>query len=254
MLYGTRYGIVSFSICYWFHNRKQYNDDFYKKAKLPYSVALLVIGLVLGGLGRSGFFHNFMPILSDSLHLISDVDPHLFLFVFLPTLIFESAYSLEVHLFKRIFSQIATLAVPGLIVSTVVTAMLVKYLFPWDWSWELCLMFGALISATDPVAVVALLKEVSSKKRLETLIEGESFLNDGTAIILFTLFYSMVIAVSDSSVNFLGVMGEFSFVVIIGFVIGVILGYLAIIFISKVFNNPLVEISLSVGVAYLVFL
>ena len=224
-----------------------------KSMKLPYTVALLIIGLGLGGLERSGFFLTFMPMVSDSINLISDIDPHLFLFVFLPTLIFESAYSLEVHLFKRIFSQIATLAVPGLIVSTIATAVLVKYLFPWDWSWELCLMFGALISATDPVAVVALLKEVSSRKRLETLIEGESLLNDGTAIVLFTLFYGMVLSSGNGSFDFLGVVGEFSFVVMLGLAIGIILGYLAILLISKVFNEPLVEISLSVGVAYLVF-
>jgi len=224
-----------------------------KGTKLPYTVALLLIGLLLGGLDRGGFFDTFMPIVSDSIKLVVDIDPHLFLFVFLPTLIFESAYSLEVHLFKRIFSQIATLAVPGLIVSTVVTAVLVKYLFPWDWSWELCLMFGALISATDPVAVVALLKEVSSRKRLETLIEGESLLNDGTAIVLFTLFYGMVISTTAGSFEFFGVVGEFSFVVLLGLAIGVILGYLAILLISKVFNNPLVEISLSVAVAYTVF-
>lgn len=226
---------------------------FIKGLKLPYTVALLIIGLALGGIERSGFFHTYMPIISDSMELISDIDPHLFLFVFLPTLIFESAYSLEVHLFKRIFSQIATLAVPGLIVSTIATAVLVKYLFPWDWSWELCFMFGALISATDPVAVVALLKEVSSRKRLETLIEGESLLNDGTAIVLFTLFYTMVISPANNSFDLFGVVGEFSFVVLLGLAIGVILGYMAIILISKVFNNALVEISLSVGVAYLVF-
>ncbi|NQY94758.1 MAG: cation:proton antiporter, partial [Campylobacteraceae bacterium] len=105
-----------------------------KGTKLPYTVALLLLGLALGGLDRIGFFHNFMPIVSESIALVVDIDPHLFLFVFLPTLIFESAYSLEVHLFKRIFSQIATLAIPGLIVSTMVTATLVKYFFPWDWS------------------------------------------------------------------------------------------------------------------------
>ncbi len=224
-----------------------------KNTKLPYTVTLLLIGLALGGIDRTGYFESSMPIISESIKLVADIDPHLFLFVFLPTLIFESAYSLEVHLFKRIFPQIAILAVPGLILSTIVTAVLVMYLFPWNWSWELCLMFGALISATDPVAVVALLKEVSSRKRLETLIEGESLLNDGTAIVLFTLFYSMVIATTNTSFDFLGVTGEFSFVVMFGLAIGVIFGYLAILLISKVFNNPLVEISLSVGVAYLVF-
>ncbi len=226
---------------------------FTKGTKVPYTVALLLIGLALGGIERTGFFEHNMQIISHSLVLVADVDPHLILFIFLPTLIFESAYSLEVHLFRRIFSQIAMLAVPGLIISTVATAALVKIFFPWHWEWELALLFGALISATDPVAVVALLKEVSSRKRLETLIEGESLLNDGTAIVLFTLFLTMYLSTSNSSFSFVNVVGEFSFVVLFGLVIGVILGYLAIQLIDRVFNNPLVEITLSVGVAYLVF-
>ena len=224
-----------------------------KGTKIPYTVALLLIGLAFGAVDRTDFFKQNIIIISDTIHLLSDIDPHLILFVFLPTLIFESAFSLEVHLFKRMFSQIATLAVPGLIVCTIATAVLTKLLFPWNWSWELALMFGALISATDPVAVVALLKEVSSRKRLETLIEGESLLNDGTAIVLFTLFYSMVLATTNQQFNFFGVVGEFTIVVMLGLAIGVILGYMAIMLISKVFNNPLVEISLSIGVAYLVF-
>lgn len=224
-----------------------------KGTKVPYTVALLLIGLAMGGVERTGFFEHHMEIISHSLHLVSGIDPHLILFIFLPTLIFESAYGLEVHLFRRIFPQIATLAVPGLIISAVATAALVKTFFPWHWEWELALLFGALISATDPVAVVALLKEVSSRKRLETLIEGESLLNDGTAIVLFTLFLTMYLSTGNSDFSIAGVVGEFTFVVIFGLIIGVILGYLAILLIDKVFNNPLVEITLSVGVAYLVF-
>lgn len=223
-----------------------------KGTKVPYTVALLIIGLFLGGIERTGFFEHNMLIISHTLELVADIDPHLILFIFLPTLIFESAYSLEVHLFKRIFSQIATLAVPGLIISTIATAALAKIFFPWHWEWELALLFGALISATDPVAVVALLKEVSSRKRLETLIEGESLLNDGTAIVLFTLFLTMYLS-SSSDFSLLSVAGDFTFVVSFGLIIGVILGYMAIILIDKVFNNPLVEITLSVAVAYLVF-
>ena len=225
---------------------------FTKGTKVPYTVALLLIGLILGGIERFGFFQNFMPIISESMTLVSNIDPHLILFVFLPTLIFESAYCIEVHLFKRIFSQIAILAIPGLIVSTIATAVLIHYLFPWDWNWHLALMFGALISATDPVAVVAILKEVSSRKRLETLIEGESLFNDGTAIVLFTLFFTMYTS-GESSFDILSGIKEFSIVVIFGLALGVIFGYLAITIISKVFNNPLVEISLSIGVSYMVF-
>ena len=124
--------------------------------------------------------------LTQGLDQLTRIEPHLLLFLFLPTLIFESAFAMETHLFRRLANQIALLAIPVLVVAVLLTALLLRWLLPWEWSWPLCLLFGALISATDPVAVVALLKEVSSRKRLETLIDGESLLNDGTAIVLFT--------------------------------------------------------------------
>jgi len=107
-------------------------------------------------------------MLAETLILVADISPHLIIFV---------------------FSTISLLAVPGLILATTITAVVVTWTFPLQWSWTLCFMFGALNSATDPVAVVALLKEVSSRKRLEALIEGESLLNDGTAIVFFLLLY-----------------------------------------------------------------
>ncbi|EWH11699.1 NhaP-type Na+/H+ and K+/H+ antiporter [Catenovulum agarivorans DS-2] len=223
-----------------------------KQVAIPYTVALLIVGILFGLIYR--FDHNDMPgLYNQTVQLVADIDPHLILFLFLPTLIFESAYAIETHLFKRTFSQIALLAVPGLIVCTSITAVFVKYVFPWDWSWPICFMFGALISATDPVAVVALLKELSSRKRLETLIEGESLLNDGTAIVLFTLFYSMLSASHATDITALGVIGDFTWVVSFGFLIGLAGGWLMILWIGKIFNDPLIEITSSIATAYLVF-
>ena len=164
-----------------------------KGTQIPYTVALLIIGLGIGLVHRTPVVYDYSVTLGETLDLVAEISPHLILFVFLPTLIFESAFAMEVHLFRRMFLQIAILAVPGLMLSTSLTAGLAKWAFPWEWGWALCFMFGALISATDPVAVVALLKEVSSRKRLETLIEGESLLNDGTAIVFFSLFYGWVL-------------------------------------------------------------
>ncbi|MCX4027037.1 cation:proton antiporter [Endozoicomonas sp. SM1973] len=225
-----------------------------KGTQMPYSVCLLVIGLGLGLIQRSGFFTEHSELLDGTLKLVAEVDPHLILFLFLPTLIFESAFSLEVHLFRRIFAQIALLAVPGLIVATTLTAALAKWTFPWEWSWALCLMFGAMISATDPVAVVAMLKEVSSRKRLETLIEGESLLNDGTAIVFFSLFYGWVISAGgQEGGNIFGVAGDFTWVVSIGLILGVLAGFLVMAWIGRVFNDPMIEITLSIATAYLVY-
>ncbi len=224
-----------------------------KLAHLPYSVSLLLLGLGLGLAQRIDVVALNSPLFSSAIDSLSNVDPHLILFLFLPTLIFESAFALETHLFKRIFSQIAILAVPGLIMAAGLTAVLAYLVFPWSWSWPVCFLFGALISATDPVAVVALLKEVSSRKRLETLIEGESLLNDGTAIVFFTLFYGLVVATADVSVNLLLIASEFIWVVVLGLAIGLAGGGLVLLWISRVFNDPLIEITLTISAAYLVY-
>ena len=219
----------------------------------PYSVVLLLAGLGFGLYGRSDHMAENLPELSLALDDLSLIDPHLILLLFLPTLIFESAFAMETHLFKRMFSQIAILAVPGLILTTALTAILAKYFFPWDWSWTVCFLFGALISATDPVAVVSLLKEVSSRKRLETLIEGESLLNDGTAIVLFTLFYGLLALEGEPSINLLTISGSFLYVVFLGLLIGLLIGGLILWWVGHLFNKPIIEITLTVSAAYLAY-
>ena len=219
----------------------------------PYSVVLLLFGLGLGLYSRSFHITENVPALQDALTQLATIDPHLILLLFLPTLIFESAFAMETHLFKRMFSQIAILAIPGLILTTCLTAALAYYFFPWQWSWTVCFLFGALISATDPVAVVSLLKEVSSRKRLETLIEGESLLNDGTAIVLFTLFYGMLSLGADSSFSFATISISFVEVVLLGLFIGCAVGAIILLWIGRLFNQPMIEITLTISGAYLAY-
>merc|ERR1719361_634051 len=70
-----------------------------------------------------------------------------------------------------------------------------------DWSWSYCFMFGTIVSATDPVAVVALLKDLGASKKLSTLIEAESLMNDGTAFVMFLVFQKMASAGGLSAVE-----------------------------------------------------
>ncbi|EID4388441.1 TPA: cation:proton antiporter [Vibrio vulnificus] len=231
-----------------------------KGSQVPYTVALLILGIAIGLAHRGNIFADNYTFIGETLSLASEIDPHLFLFLFLPTLIFESAFAMEVHLFRRMFTQIVILAVPGLMLAIWLTAELVAWVLPeyWQWSWALCLMFGALISATDPVAVVALLKEVSSRKRLETLIEGESLLNDGTAIVFFSLFYGWVLMEFSNPGEAITAppwqaVAQFFVVVFVGLAVGLILGGLCILWIDRVFNDPMIEISLTIAAAYSAF-
>ncbi len=215
---------------------------------IPHTVVLLLVGIALASMDRAGWFGQG-PV-SALFDTVGAVDPHLILFLFLPTLIFQSAYSMEPHLFLRIAPQTVLLAVAGLLISMLLTAAAATWLLPW--SFGVALLFGALISATDPVAVVALLREKSSRKRLEALVEGESLLNDGTAIVFFSLFYGFALG-TVTEVRPLPIVGDFLWVVMAGLLIGLAVGWLTLGVIGRLFNQPLVEISLTVGAAYVTF-
>lgn len=221
-----------------------------RHSRLPYTVILLLVGIAAGGANLYGLFGT-ETVINDVFIQIGHIDPHLILYLFLPTLIFESAYSMEPHLFFRIAPQIILLSIVGLIISMLLSALAVSWML--SWGMGVALLFGALISATDPVAVVALLKEKSSRKRLETLIEGESLLNDGTAIVFFSLFYGFALGTA-TEINMLSVFGDFLWVISAGLIIGTAIGWIVLSIIGKLINQPLIEITLSITAAYLTYM
>ena len=126
-----------------------------KRTPIPYTVLLMVVGLIIGAFSEI----KAMSFLQDYTKLAS-IDPHLMLFIFLPTLIFESAFVMDVHTFRKTIGQAVVLAGPGLLLCSFLTSLMARFIFPYNWSWVTSLMFGTILSATDPVAVVALLKEL----------------------------------------------------------------------------------------------
>ncbi|MDA3892992.1 MAG: cation:proton antiporter [Salinivirgaceae bacterium] len=226
---------------------------FFQKSFLPYTVLLLIFGLGLGFISRLGWLHH-LHTLDVSLRWAGEIDPHLILFVFLPTLIFEAAFAIDIHTFKKTVGNAMILAVPGIIIALSLTAALVmgmKHLgigFQ-AWSWSLALMFGAVASATDPVAVVSLLKGLGASKKLGTLIEGESLLNDGTAIVIFMVFFLGVTGAATGSSPIV----DFFRVAVGGVLLGAVIGGITIAWVKRVFNDAMVEISVIVVAAYLTF-
>lgn len=208
--------------------------------KIPYTVGMLVLGVAAGLVVD--------PEVAQRLH----VSPDLIIFVFLPALIFESVLALDVHAFFENLGGMLLLAVPALLVSTALTAAAMVFITggTWTWSWSVALVFGALISATDPVAVVALLREVGAPKRLGILIEGESLLNDGTAIVVFTVLVSLL-AAPDAPADLVSILGSFAIVVAGGVMVGLVLAILLWAWIGRIFDDPMVEITLTVVLAYL---
>lgn len=226
-----------------------------KRTTVPYTVALFVLGLGLGVLDRFGFF-QFIPSVSRALSSVADTNPDFILYVFLPVLIFDAAYEMNMHIFKKTLANATLLAVPGLIICMVLTALLLmgfSFSIPGleNWTWPFALMFGALISATDPVAVVALLHELKTSKRFSTLVDAESLLNDGTGIVCFMLFFSVyTVAGASSESPFL----QFFEVVAGGILLGWIAARLSIWFITRINSEEMIQNSVIILAAYLTFI
>lgn len=215
-----------------------------KRARLPYSVGLVIVGLTLGLLAER--FAGFAVLR----HV--ELSPDLILFVFLPTLVFESAFNLDSRLLSKNLTPVLVLAAPGLLLSTVLIGGGIAWLT--DLPFGAALLFGALISATDPVAVVALFKELGAPRRLAILVEGESLFNDATAIVLFHL----ILAVIGGGVFTVTTLGwgalDFIRVFVGGLVVGGLIGYVMVRSIAVAEDDPLVEVALSTVVAYAAFI
>ncbi|MBE9466742.1 MAG: cation:proton antiporter [Bacteroidetes bacterium] len=228
---------------------------FLRKSPLPYTGMLFLFGILLGVSNRMGLFEIFhLTSIGESFTWAGHIDPHLILYVFLPTLVFEAAFGMDGHTFKKTVTNAVILAVPGIIIALLLTGALVMLLNIVgiglnQWTWSIALMFGAVISATDPVAVVSLLKDLGASKKLGTLIEAESLLNDGTAIVFFMVFFlSLTGAAGDNSPII-----DFCTVAFGGVFLGLIVGWITISWVRRVFNDPMVEISVIIAFAYLTF-
>ena len=155
---------------------------------IPYTVIVFIIGVIIGAIQSSSSVGTF----GSSIESWSRINAELILFIFLPPLLFGEVMGLNWHHVKGGILQSIILAGPGVLMGAALMGCLVKGILPYNWSWNLSMTFGAILAATDPVAVVALLKSVGASPTLTILIVGESLLNDGTAIVLFELFHAML--------------------------------------------------------------
>ncbi|XP_028411372.1 sodium/hydrogen exchanger 10-like isoform X2 [Dendronephthya gigantea] len=209
---------------------------------IPYTVVLIFLGLVFGIFSAS--FEDVQVYTT-----MASQNPHLILTTFLPVLLFESAFAMDVHTFYKMFWQIVYLAVVCMAIASALAGVMAKLVFTYDWSWFVALMFGSIISATDPVAVVALLNELGASKQLSTIIEGESLLNDGMAIVLYKIFYNL----SFSSMTATEIGLYFPRVALGGFFFGLVIGKIVVFWLQRVFNDAMVEITITLASTYLTY-
>ena len=146
-----------------------------QRLSIPYSVALVIAGFVLSLVGPAQSVH---------------ITPELILIVFIPGLVFEAAYHIDLDQLRRSFASVAILAVVGVVITAGLVAVIVSTTTGLDAS--LAFVLGAIVCATDPVATVAVFRQLHAPKSLATVVEAESLLNDGTGVVLFTIALAAV--------------------------------------------------------------
>lgn len=199
--------------------------------RLPYTVALVVAGLLVG-IGASALG---VPTL--------DIPPEIVLLVLLPGLVFEAAYRLRIAELRRWFGGLALLAVPGVLISAAVVAVVLN--LGTGLRFDLAFIVGAMVSATDPAAVVATFRRLRVPPALSTMVDGESLLNDGTGLVLFAIALQVVVAPIGPAEAVLFFAGT----VAISVAIGLVAGFLASRIIGLV-DDHLIELTITVVLAY----
>ena len=166
----------------------QHFSSRYLKA-LPFSPAMFVFGIILAVIDRHLLSGENQ--LHESIARWEAIDGHLLLNIFLPPLLMADSIHLDWHVAKRSASQCFLLAFPGVVFGAFLTAVYASNILPYNWETDLAWSFGAVLAATDPVAVVSLLKELGAPASITMIITGESLLNDGSAMVIWRFFFEL---------------------------------------------------------------
>ncbi len=162
-----------------------------KVTRLPYTAALVVTGLVIAAFGLA----------PEGVHINED----LVLLIFLPPLLFQAGLHLDLDLLKRVWLPVVILAVPGVVVSSALVAVVAKPFLEHHMGSELpiaaVLLFGVIMAPTDPISVMATFKTAGVPKKLKTVVEGESLFNDGTAVAFFAVLKPAALVMLASGIG-----------------------------------------------------
>ncbi|MBE9126112.1 MULTISPECIES: Na+/H+ antiporter [unclassified Coleofasciculus] len=197
--------------------------------KIPYTLLLVIVGLGLA----------FVDV------RLVNLSPELILEIFLPPLLFEAAWNIRWRDLRRDLVPVILFAVVGVVISVVGIAFTIHELAGLPIA--IALLIGASLSATDPVSVIALFRELGADKRLKTLMEGESLFNDGVAVVAFLLLVGIPLGTGEFALS--TTFAQFFVFVGIGIGVGCLVGF-GISFLTQRFDLPLVEQSLTLVSAY----
>jgi Na+:H+ antiporter len=219
-----------------------------KKFRIPFTVALVTAGALLG------WWAEHSSVLEPLRGL--DVTPDAVFFLFLPTLIFQSAFHLDARALRANLAPTLTLAVPGLLISTGMIGLVMRVAGPMvgvPFTWPEALLLGSILSATDPVAVISMFGQLGAPKRLTILVEGESLFNDATAIVLSRIILAVMAAGVFTTDAIVSGAIEFGTVFFGGLLAGSVLALATGLIIARVRSDSFIEITATIVLAYFSF-
>ncbi len=210
-----------------------------RRLSVPYTLGLVIVGLIISFFGVR-FNINFQ------------LDPNLVLFVFLPPLIFEGAWSVSVQQLLRNWRVIFNLIGPGLVLELLLIALPLHFFL--DLGWLSALLLASILTPTDPIAVLGLLRQMHVNTQLATIIEGESLLNDGIAGSLYQVFLALLLTSSHTQQQgsiqiWLQGLGIFLLQAGGGVLLGVLIGFAVSRFVKRL-DEPLIETTITIVAAY----
>lgn len=225
---------------------------------LQQTVVLFILGVCFSllmdeeGVG----LENKLAVFGRSYKMWMNIDPHLLLFTMLPALLAGDAMNIDTAIARRVAKQCVYLAGPGVVINGFSTGLFLWWYLPHDWSFLLSLVVGAILCATDPVSVVLLLKELGAPPTLTVQIQGESLLNDGTAIVLYTLAYNILRGDTYTVVDICLFLVRTA---MCAWGLGLVIGVIFFMWIASAHNkleshSSMIQISLSLSCAYWSFI
>jgi CPA1 family monovalent cation:H+ antiporter len=200
-----------------------------RRVGVPYAVALVIGGLLV-----------------EESHLITvpTLDPGLVLFGFLPPLLFDAAFRLDTREARVLLRPILLLALPGTFITALVVGGIVVVVLHLPLA--VGLLFGSLVAATDPVAIIGVFKSLHAPPRLAAIAEGESLINDGVAITIYTAVLGLALTGTGSATEVVRIFGQ---EVLGGVLIGGLLGF-AFSRLTSTVDDHLIAMMLSLALAY----
>lgn len=219
-----------------------------RRLDIPHTVLLVLIGTGLGFLSVFPYFSFVQEF---------ELTPELLFYLLLPTLIFESAYQMDIRKMVRDSKLILLLSIGSFLLSTVLIAFGLQLILGFisiDVPISITLLFGALISATDPVAVLALFKEYGAPRRLSLIFEGESLFNDATAVALFLIVLEAIRYNDISIVTTLEGFGVFFMMLCGGAIFGLLMGGIFATMVGAARESEAASITLTIVLAHITFI